>query len=105
MGSWLYLMGEIDRLVLRRGAWPHGIYPIVARRDADEGCIMKTRSSSRKTSKRQLINTGKDKRYVRRRRSGQFKKSVKVGRSLAADRRSKARTKVKAGQGDRGDVM
>jgi len=65
---------------------------------------MKTRSSSRKTSKRQLINTGKDKRYARRRRSGQFKQSVQVGRSLAADRRSKAKTKVKAGQGDRGDI-
>jgi len=53
--------------------------------------------------KRQLIDTGKDKRYVRRGDQGKFKKVVDVGRSLAADRRSKSKTIVKAGQGDRGD--
>jgi len=58
-----------------------------------------------KTSKRTLIepHTG-DKRYVRRNKQGEFKKEVDVGRSLAADRRSKAKTKVPKGQGDRGDV-
>ena len=35
---------------------------------------------------------------------GQLKDVVDVGRSLAADRRSKSKTKVKKGQGDRGDV-
>ena len=55
--------------------------------------------------KRELIepNPG-DKRYVRRDAGGQFKESVSVGRSLAADRRSDAKTTVKAGQGDKGDV-
>jgi hypothetical protein len=58
-----------------------------------------------KTSKRTLIEPHKgDKRYVRRNKKGQFKTEVDVGRSLAADRRSKAKTKVKKGQGDRGDV-
>ncbi len=54
--------------------------------------------------KRELIepNPG-DKRYVRRDKEGQFKKVVDVGKSLAADKRSKAATKVKAGQGDKGD--
>ena len=58
-----------------------------------------------KTTKRTLIepHTG-DKRYVRRNKQGEFKKEVDVGRSLAADRRSKAKTKVPKGQGDRGDV-
>lgn len=46
-----------------------------------------------------------DKRYARRNKSGEFKKQVNVGRSLAADRRSQAKTKVKKGQGDRGDVV
>jgi hypothetical protein len=57
------------------------------------------------TSKRELIepNPG-DKRYVRRDEQGQFKKVVDVGRSLAADRRSSAKTEVAPGQGDRGDV-
>jgi len=53
--------------------------------------------------KRELINTGTDKRYVRRNEKGQFKDVVDVGKSLAADRRKKAKTSVKSGQGDRGD--
>ena len=58
-----------------------------------------------KTSKRTVVEPHKgDRRYVRRNRRGQFKEEVNVGRSLAADRPRKARTKVKAGQGDRGDV-
>jgi hypothetical protein len=59
---------------------------------------------SRKTSKRTVIQPRKgDRRYVRRNEAGQFKKEVNVGRSLAADRRRKAKTKVGKGQGDRGD--
>jgi hypothetical protein len=54
-------------------------------------------------AKRELINTGSDKRYVRRTASGQFKESDDVGKSLSQDRRRKATTKAKAGQGDRGD--
>jgi hypothetical protein len=52
---------------------------------------------------RELIDTGNDKRYVRRDEKGRFKEVVDVGRSLAADRRQKAKTKVDPGQGDRGD--
>ena len=54
-------------------------------------------------AKRELIDTGTDKRFVRRDRKGQFKESVDVGRSLAQDVRKKAKTKAKPGQGDRGD--
>ena len=54
-------------------------------------------------SARELIDTGRDKRYVRRDEKGRFKESDDVGRSLSADRRTKAKTVVKAGQGDRGD--
>jgi hypothetical protein len=44
-----------------------------------------------------------DKRYVRRGAKGQFTEGqVEVGRSLAADR-SKAKTVVRKGEGDRGD--
>jgi len=55
------------------------------------------------SGKRELIDTGTDKRYVRRNKKGQFKDVVDVGRSLSADRRRKAKTVVKSGQGDRGD--
>jgi len=54
-------------------------------------------------AKRELINTGTDKRYVRRNPKGEFKKSDDVGRSLSQDVRRKAKTVVKAGQGDKGD--
>ena len=53
---------------------------------------------------RELIEpTNGDKRYVRRDAEGQFKQVVDVGRSLAADQRQDAKTKVKKGEGDRGD--
>ena len=57
----------------------------------------------RKASKRELINTGTDKRFVRRGARGRFKESDDVGRSLSADRRRKAKRKVKSGHGDKGD--
>jgi hypothetical protein len=59
--------------------------------------------AKKKTSQRELIDTGRDKRYVRRDEKGQFKESVDVGRSQSQDQRRKARTKVEKGQGDRGD--
>jgi hypothetical protein len=58
---------------------------------------------AKKAVKRELIDTGSDKRYIRRAASGTFKESDDVGRSLAQDRKRAARTKVKSGQGDRGD--
>ena len=54
-------------------------------------------------SKRELIDTGTDKRFVRRDEKGQIKESDDVGRSLAQDVKRKAKTEVPAGQGDRGD--
>lgn len=59
--------------------------------------------AKRPIGKRELIDTGSDKRYVRHDKKGQFHESDDVGRSLAADRRRKAKTKVKSGYGDRGD--
>ena len=55
------------------------------------------------SGKRELIDTGTDKRYVKRDEKGQFKESDDVGRSLAQDVRNEAKTKVKPGYGDRGD--
>jgi hypothetical protein len=55
------------------------------------------------SSKRELIDTGTDKRYVRRDEKGQFKESDDVGRSLSQDVKKKAKKNVPAGQGDRGD--
>jgi hypothetical protein len=52
---------------------------------------------------RELIDTGTDKRFVRRNGQGQFKESDDVGRSLASDRRQHAKNKSNKGEGDRGD--
>jgi hypothetical protein len=74
------------------------------------GVLMAKRKAAKKATgrkrtaaKRELINTGTDKRYVRRGARGRFTESDDVGRSLAADRRRKAKRTVKSGQGDRGD--
>lgn len=65
------------------------------------------KAPKRKTaSKRELIEPHQsDKRYVQRKSDGTFGKTVDVGKSLAADQRSKAKKKVPKGQGDRGDTI
>jgi len=54
-------------------------------------------------AKRELIDTGTDKRFVRRDEQGRFKESDDVGRSLSQDRRRKSKTNANSGQGDKGD--
>jgi len=54
-------------------------------------------------SHRELIDTGSDKRFVRRDQKGRFDDVSEVNRSLSTDRRQHAKTTVEAGQGDRGD--
>jgi hypothetical protein len=51
--------------------------------------------------KRTTIAPRGDKRYIRRDAKSRITESDDVGRSLAADRRTKAKTKAKPGQGDR----
>ena len=67
---------------------------------AKKATVKKT-AGRKKAAKRELVDTGTDKRFVRRGR-GKFKESDDVGRSLTADRGKKAKTKVKSGQGDKG---
>lgn len=57
-------------------------------------------------TKRTTIEPHKgDKRYVRRNSNGEFTDDqANVGKSLAADRRTKAKTIVPKGQGDAGDT-
>lgn len=54
-------------------------------------------------SKRELVDTGRDKRFVRRDDKGRFDEVDDVGRSLGQDVRKRAKTTVPSGQGDRGD--
>jgi hypothetical protein len=66
-------------------------------RNRSGGCKAKKRMAEKGTTrqraaKRELINTGTDKRFVRRRAAGRFKESDNVGKSLAAGRPQKAQT-------------
>ena len=55
-------------------------------------------------ARRELIDTGTNKLFVRRNKRGtSFEKVVDVGRSLAADRRQHSDRRVPSGQGDKGD--
>jgi len=59
----------------------------------------KTRASDR----RERIRSKTAALYARRTARGQFKEMDEKGRSLKADRRRKAKRKVRSGYGDRGD--
>jgi hypothetical protein len=66
--------------------------------------VAKKKTARRKAAKRELIDTGGNKLDVHRNKRGTSFKEVKdVGRSLAQDRRRKAKSVAKRGQGDRGD--
>lgn len=54
-------------------------------------------------SDRERIDTGNDKRYVRRDQQGQFDEVEDVGRSSAQDQKRDAQNTTRSGQGDRGD--
>jgi hypothetical protein len=58
---------------------------------------------AKSTSKRELIDTGRNKMFAKRDAKGQFKEMDDVGRSLAADGRRTAKTISKPGHGDQGD--
>jgi len=60
----------------------------------------KKKSSS---SKRTLIKPKGDARFIRRDSQGRIKESDDVGKSLAQDRKKKAKKTVTSGQGDKGD--
>lgn len=59
--------------------------------------------AKKQSSKRELIDTGTSKRYVRRDEKGQFNEVDDQHRSLSQDRLRKAKTVVQSGQGDKGD--
>lgn len=63
----------------------------------------KTAARKRGSGKRDLLNTPTGNFFAHRDGEGQFTEMDEMGRSLAADRRKKAKTKVASGYGDRGD--
>jgi hypothetical protein len=68
---------------------------------ATKAAALKKKAASR----REVIEPhAGDKRYVRRKPDGKLGKTLDVGKSLSADKRTTAQTKVPKGQGDRGDT-
>jgi hypothetical protein len=53
--------------------------------------------------KRELIDTGNDKRYVRRDEQGRFDEVEDKARADSQDRKRDAKNTTTSGQGDRGD--
>lgn len=62
-----------------------------------------TRRKRRTAAKRTTIKSKAGTFYARRTKRGRFKEMDEKGPSLRADRARKAKTRVKSGQGDRGD--
>jgi hypothetical protein len=60
-------------------------------------------TAMKKSSDRELIDTGTNKRFVRRDEQGRFTEVDDVGRSLSQDVRKHAKTEARPGQGDKGD--
>ncbi len=59
--------------------------------------------TSKKASKRELIDTGTDKRFMRRGKKGRFKESDDVTKSLRSDVQQHSKNVVQSGYGDLGD--
>jgi len=75
----------------------------VAKKKAAQKTVQASTPRRTTAARRELIDTGRDKRFVRRDSQGQFDEVDDVGRSLAQDRKRKAKTVVRSGQGDKGD--
>ena len=73
--------------------------------DDRKGWAMMAKKNARRRSsqRRELTESARDKRYVKRRASGRFKESDDVGKSLSQDARRQAKRSVKSGHGDQGD--
>jgi hypothetical protein len=79
------------------------VIPLRGERPMKKKSTVKAARRTTRGSKRELIDTGTDKRFVRRDAKGRFNESDDVGRSLSADRRRKAKKAAKSGHGDKGD--
>lgn len=76
----------------------------VANKKAAKKKVVGKKTARKRVARRELIDTGTNKLFVRRNARGtSFKEVEDVGRSLTADRRRKASTVAKRGQGDKGD--
>lgn len=77
---------------------------MAAKKKAAKKKVAKKKAARKSAAKRELVNTGTNKLFVRRNARGtSFTEVVDVSKSLASDRRQKAKKVAKRGQGDKGD--
>jgi hypothetical protein len=75
-----------------------------AKKTARKKVARKKVARKKAASRRELIDTGTNKLFVRRNARGtSFKTVVDAGKSVTRDKRTKAKRKVRSGHGDRGD--
>jgi hypothetical protein len=67
------------------------------------GIVMAARKKARSSGKRDTVRSKSTTRYAKRGPRGRFKEMDDKGRSLTADRRTRAKRRVRSGYGDRGD--
>ena len=95
-------VGAALRLVFQSDVkTPNQILALIA--ELDRNGRRKSLAIKEKQMPRELIDTGTDKRYVRRDKDGRFSESDDVGRSHATDQKRDAEKKPKRGEGDKGD--
>jgi hypothetical protein len=109
--TFIFAGGTIDTITRIR--WPMAVLSrathegpkMAAKKKAAKNKVAtKTIAKRKSAAKRELVDSGSNKLFVRRNARGtSFKEVVDVGRSLAADRRQHSKTVAKPGQGDKGD--
>jgi hypothetical protein len=85
------------------GARRGGTKRATAKRSGAKRTTAKRSATKRPAAKRTRLTPKGDARFVRRDTRGRIKESDDVGRSLKVDKRKKAKTTAKSGQGDKGD--
>ena len=60
-------------------------------------------AKKKRSAKRELLKTGKNKMFAKRGAKGRFKEMDDVSGSLSTDRRKTAKKKTRSGFGDQGD--
>jgi len=74
-----------------------------AKKSAARTSAKRTTKTKRPAGKRDLVKAKNATMFAKRTAKGRFNEMDETGRSLKADRRTKAKRKAKSGFGDRGD--
>lgn len=95
---------QISRFMNNQGESQIAAKKKTAKKKSVKKKAAKKKVARKSAARREPIDTGTNKLFVRRNARGtSFKEAVDVSKSLASDRRRKAKKATKPGQGDKGD--